>query len=100
MARVAAVSSIVLELQREATDHRTALGHLLRKDLVLSTKLELSRWAKWCKAELNGHSVGHTVPGYRVVHGELKMFNPYNGVWMEFAGAARSFKKHLFTISC
>src|SRR6478672_6596354 len=86
------VNSIVFELQREAMDHRTELGDLLRKALVLATKLELANCAKWCKAELNGYPRGQSIPSYRVLSGELKMFNPYNGVWMEFAGAARTFK--------
>src|SRR5207247_22005 len=38
------------------------------------------------RSELNGYEAGATVPKYRVLQGEMKMFNPYNGVWMQFVG--------------
>ena len=67
-------------------DAETNLGSLLRKSLAVATKLQLTEWIAWCKSELNGYSAGTNIPDYRVVQGELKMFNPYNGVWMQFVG--------------
>jgi hypothetical protein len=81
------MSSIILELQAEAMDSDTNLGSLLRKSLAVATKLQLAEWIAWCKSELNGYSDGTNIPKYRVVQGELKMFNPYNGIWMQFVGA-------------
>lgn len=80
------MSSIVLELQAEAMDGDTNLGSLLRKSLAVATKLQLSEWIAWCKSELNGYSGEEKIPDYRVIYGELKMFNPYNGIWLQFAG--------------
>ena len=80
------MSSIVLELQAEAMDAETDLGSLLRKSLAVATKLQLTEWIAWCRSELNGYEAGATVPKYRVLQGEMKMFNPYNGVWMQFVG--------------
>lgn len=80
------MSSIVLELQAETMDAETDLGSLLRKSLAVATKLQLSEWIAWCRSELNGYEAGATVPKYRVLQGEMKMFNPYNGVWMQFVG--------------
>jgi hypothetical protein len=80
------MSSIVLELQAEAMDASTNLGSLLRKSLAVATKLQLAEWIAWCKCELNGYPSGANIPEYRNLYGEMKMFNPYNGVWMQFAG--------------
>src|SRR2546421_10839276 len=80
------MSSIVLELQAEAMDADTNLGSLLRKSLAVATKLQLAEWIAWCKCELNGYPSGANIPEYRNLYGEMKMFNPYNGIWMQFAG--------------
>jgi len=67
-------------------DADTNLGNLLRKSLAVATKLQLTDWIAWCKSELNGYPNGANIPEYRVVQGEMRMFNPYNGVWMQFVG--------------
>ncbi len=82
------MSSIVLDLQAEAMDANTNIGSLLRKALAVATKLQLAEWIAWCKSELSGYAHGSEVPPYRILHGEMKMFNPYNGVWMQFVGLA------------
>lgn len=78
------MSSIILELQAEAMDADTNLGNLLRKSLAIATKLKLTEWTAWCKSELDGYGDEAKIPEYRVLYGELKMFNPYNGIWMQF----------------
>jgi hypothetical protein len=80
------MGSIVLELQADAMDAETDLGSLLRKSFAVATKLRLTEWIAWCRSELNGYETGATIPQYRVLQGEMKMFNPYNGVWMQFVG--------------
>lgn len=80
------MNSIVLELQAEAMDADTNLGSLLRKSLAVATKLQLAEWIAWCKCELNGYPNGANIPQYRHLYGEMKMFNPFNGIWMQFAG--------------
>ncbi len=78
------MSSLVLELQSEAMDAETDLGSLLRKSLAVATKLKLTDWISWCRHELYGYSGDVKIPEYRVLYGELKMFNPYNNIWMQF----------------
>lgn len=81
------MSSIVLELQAEAMNSTSDLGTLMRKSLAIATKLKLSEWVSWCKFELNGYPANAEIPAYRYLYGELKMFNPYNGIWMQFPNA-------------
>lgn len=86
------MNSIVLELQKEAMDNRADIGNLLRKALVIATKLQLQELVEWCKAELNGYGQKQTLPNYRVLQGELKVFNPYNGIWMEMVGGSSTIR--------
>lgn len=74
-----AESSIVLELQRLATDKQTDIGDLLRKALIVATKLKLTGFRDWINHELHGYGAGDEVPEYRLVHCELKAINPYHG---------------------
>lgn len=85
------MSSIVLELQRDAMDGATKIGDLLRKSLVVATKLQLPDWIQWCQSELSGYPSGTDGPDYRQVQGELQVYNPHNGHWMQMQGAAQIF---------
>lgn len=76
------MSGIVLELQREALDKSTRVSDLLRKALLVARKLKVVDLESWILSELNGYSKGSTVPDYRWVSGEIKTFNPYNGMWI------------------
>jgi hypothetical protein len=72
------MTSIVLELQREAYEHNTSISILLRKAYTLAKKLQVTEFEKWCDLELNGYD-NHELPDYRFVHGEVKARNPYVG---------------------
>ncbi len=72
------MSSLVLELQREAMNANVGTATLLRMALVVATKLGLTEMRRWCESELHGYSTGE-VPSYRKLTGELKAFNPYRG---------------------
>jgi hypothetical protein len=37
---------------------------------------------EWINKELNGYLIEDEVPQYRVLYGEVKAFNPFNGYWM------------------
>ncbi|MBN2425024.1 MAG: hypothetical protein JXR46_12120 [Calditrichaceae bacterium] len=76
------MSSLVLELQNEAIDSQKSVVSLLRKALVISRKLNLVDFDNWINNELNGYSKGDEIPEYRRVQGDVKAFNPYNGMWM------------------
>ena len=71
--------SIVLELQRMATDSSVDVGELLRKALVVATKLELTEFRDWIMHELNGYGESE-VPSYRHCRCEIRCRNPYYGL--------------------
>ncbi|MEK4879478.1 MULTISPECIES: AbiTii domain-containing protein [Paenibacillus] len=74
------MSSMVLELQREAYEQKTSVSILLRKAYTLAKKLQVTELDKWATLELNGYyQEGVAVPEYRKVYGEVKGFNPYSG---------------------
>lgn len=72
------MDSLVLELQRDVLDRSIHLPDLLRKALLVSRKLKIKDIEEWLNDELNGYET-RSVPSYRIITGELKAFNPYNG---------------------
>lgn len=72
------MSSLVLELQREAMDPHARLSDILRKAVVVATKLEIEELKSWAERELKGYG-NSEIPSYRKVQGELKAHNPYHG---------------------
>jgi hypothetical protein len=73
------MSSVVVELQRDALNRSFPVSDLLRKALVVSKKLSIGEFEIWLTNELNGYGEGQDVPKYRLVHGEIKGWNPYHG---------------------
>lgn len=73
------MTALVLELQREALNKNSSTTDLLRMALVAARKLGVSEFAQWVDAELNGYKEGMPIPDYRVLHGSLKVWNPYHG---------------------
>jgi hypothetical protein len=71
------VSSVIVELQRDALDKNVSVSELLRKALVVARKLKLSELQKWIENELNGYK--DETPDYRVAFGQIRGWNPYNG---------------------
>jgi hypothetical protein len=74
------MKSLVLELQSDALNPSVRVSDLVRKALVVSTKLNIPELRDWCQNELTGYREA-TVPRYRKITGEIKAFNPYQG-WM------------------
>ena len=70
--------SIVLQLQSECLDKDKDLQSLLRKALVISTKLKLLDFKEWINNELKGFKENTSIPEYRIVPQKLKFFNPYH----------------------
>lgn len=70
---------MILELQRDVLDQRIPASALLRKALVIATKLGLSEFAQWISMELDGYPLDADYPEYRFVEGEVKMWNPVRG---------------------
>lgn len=73
------MTSLVLELQRDALDKSVNTGDLLRKALVVARKLKVTDIVEWISNELNGYPEGAEIPEYRKLRGELKVHNPYHG---------------------
>jgi hypothetical protein len=66
------MSSLVLQLQSEATTEDTNVTDLLRKAYVVSRKLNLDDFEAWTKKELDGYDADDELPPYRLVDGEPK----------------------------
>ena len=76
----AAVSSIVLELQKDLLDKDCDILQALRKAHVIAAKLHLKEFDIWIQNELNGYkSEDENFPDYRQIKGTLKAKNPYRG---------------------
>lgn len=75
------MSSIIQDLQIEATNPNSSVSDILRKAKIVAVKLDLKEFGDWIEKELNGYSVLHNedLPKYRVVTGEAKAWNPYHG---------------------
>ena len=73
------MSSLVLELQRDSLDPSIAVTTVVRKALVVATKLNVPEFRVLCEKELAGYGEGDTPPEYRKVHAEVKVWNPYHG---------------------
>lgn len=71
--------SVVLELQQLASDSEKNIIDLLRKALLVATKLNLVEFKQWVQNELNGYKGGE-LPVYRQIHAQVKGKNPYHGL--------------------
>ena len=71
--------SLVLELQRLATDRSNDLTDLLRKALLVATKLRTDDFRQWINNELHGYG-DSKVPAYRTAQADLRAKNPYHGL--------------------
>lgn len=77
---------IVLQLQALAIDDATGVPELLRRAMLISTKLGLRDFNSWVRNELYGYSGSEALPDYRNLVGVIKAFNPYRGhVPVQFA---------------
>lgn len=72
------MSSLVEELQRDALNSSVSVGDLLRKALVVASKLDLSDFRAWVESELLGYDDGD-VPSYRIMRGKVMAMNPAVG---------------------
>jgi len=73
------LSSLILELQKESIDSSVPILNLLRKALIVATKLKLQDFKQWIESEMNGYENRQNTPKYRSVHGEIKYLNPFHG---------------------
>lgn len=73
---------IVIQLQELASDSNHDISDLLRKALMVATKLNLGEFRKWILSELNGYTITsiEDLPAYRVIQGDLRVRNPFHGL--------------------
>lgn len=71
---------IVVRLQEMASDKDTPVPDLLRKALMIATKLGLEEFRAWVLHELNGYRDIKDIPEYRKIRGDLRAQNPYHGL--------------------
>lgn len=71
---------IVLQLQELASDGSHDISDLLRKALLVATKLQLDDFKDWIRSELDGYKDAEKIPEYRVIYGDLRAQNPYRGL--------------------
>lgn len=64
------MASLVLELQQDAMNHSGSIVSLLRKALVVASKLSISEVKLWAQSELSGYD--GPVPDYRKLASTLK----------------------------
>lgn len=74
-----ATEAIVMELQQLALSKTGDPTELLRKGLLVATKLQLQDFRLWLTKELKGYP-DDDVPDYRKVRCELRLKNPYRGL--------------------
>jgi AbiTii len=65
-------TSLIDELQLDASNAAVSVSGLLRKALMVAAKLELSDVPEWINKELSGYSNGDSLPTYRVLYGAVK----------------------------
>jgi hypothetical protein len=75
---------IVLELQRLSSDGGCPLTDLLRKALIVATKLNLPDLREWLLAELNGYGGDKELPPYRELNGRMSALTPHGELPLGF----------------
>ena len=71
---------LVIQLQQLAADNSTEITELLRKALLVATKLGLQPLRDWVYQELHGYDTQDDIPEYRHVHAALNVRDPYQGL--------------------
>jgi hypothetical protein len=64
-------TSLIDELQLDASNSAVAVSDLLRKALVVAAKLEVADVPEWINRELSGYTDAKNLPSYRVLYGKV-----------------------------
>jgi hypothetical protein len=73
------MTSLILDLQRDALDSNIRVSDLLRKALVAARKLGIKDFEAWINLELNGYVEWKNIPTYRMLQGQIEAWNPFYG---------------------
>lgn len=74
------MTSLVIDLQKDSINKEVNISELLRKAIILSSKLGTTEIEAWINKELSGYSENEIVPDYRKIKGVYKVKNPYHGL--------------------
>jgi len=82
------MTSLVLEIQRDAANPEISSSVLLRKMKIIAAKLGIKDIEQWVDSELLGYagSTLEDLPSYRTTMGDLKCKNPIHG-WQPLRGS-------------
>lgn len=72
------MTNLILDMQKDAMYSQIKVSDLLRKTLVVATKLGIEDLKEWADNELNGYD-SEPIPKYRNIVGEIKAKDPYQG---------------------
>jgi hypothetical protein len=70
--------SLIEELQRDAINSTISVSDLLRKALLVASKLDIPGVPEWIDKELSGYDLADEVPPYRMLRGRV-MLRTYQG---------------------
>lgn len=76
------MGSLVHELQHEALQPEVLVATLLRKALVVASKLGMDEFRAWVERELNGYDDATDAPSYRSMFGQIRGREPNRGTWV------------------
>ncbi|MGO8915030.1 MAG: hypothetical protein ACLQJR_03890 [Stellaceae bacterium] len=74
--------SLIEQLQEDAADRQVRVSDLLRKALLVASRLEIPNVPSWIEKELSGYAVKdweQELPPYRIVTGRVMAQNPVRG---------------------
>jgi hypothetical protein len=73
------MGSIIIDLQNEMLSSNLKVSDLLRKAYVIARKLKIADFERWIYNELNGYHNKSDIPNYRILTGEIRGWNQFNG---------------------
>jgi hypothetical protein len=88
------MTSLVLELQHEATDPKVRVDDLLRKAVEVAITLGIDDFRVWAAKELQGYAGDTRTPDYRRVTGVLRVYHPNRG-WLPVILPDKDLQKRL-----
>lgn len=71
--------ALVPELVDMASTPTVSTADLLRRALVVARRLAVPELADWLNSELNGYDYAAPVPDYRIIYGQLMVYNDVRG---------------------
>ncbi len=74
------MGNLVQDLQAAATSESMSVSGLLRKALMVASKLQVEEFEAWITKELEGYTDFVDIPEYRLTRGFLQYHNPYQGL--------------------